>query len=108
MRVILDLFCESFFFLLESGATPFFPEQLAAMHISRHRAFFSSRRTFDVMVYFDVICCNYTSLVLSLKGEGFFNKFTSPDPDPGQDNLTGGTSHGYTPSSVNKSSQSEQ
>ena len=36
--------------------------------------------------------------VLSRNGEETFNKFTSPDPD--QDNLRGGSSHGYIPSYV--------
>ena len=47
-------------------------------------------------------------LVVSRNGEESFNKFSIPDPNPDLDRLSGGPSHGYTPSCVKKSSQSKQ
>ena len=35
-------------------------------------------------------------LVLSRNGEESFNKFLSPDPDPGLDHLGRGANHGYS------------
>ena len=47
-------------------------------------------------------------LVLSSNGEESVNIFSSQNSDPDPDYLRGGPSHGYTPSYVNKSTQSEQ
>ena len=88
-------------FSLESNASPADNKiirycRLLLAILFHHNALFTSLRT--LMSY----------LVPSCNGEESFNKLWSPNQDPNPDHLRGGPSHGYTPSCVNKSSQSEQ
>ena len=47
-------------------------------------------------------------LVLSCNREGYFSKFSSSDPDPDTDHLSGGLSHGCITSCLKIESQSKR